>query len=167
MSMEKATLAITISLVSACASVASASFAGWLAWNDSKRMRRQDPVFEFAKGSESTEIPGWNASELTVRNREDVSLIVTTVRSKRSNGSVNSWNEACEEKRTGFGDPILKAELPQKREGAINRKVDPKGTPRHPHGLTGGDTIHLRLFTQGIDRTNDLEVSWKWADDQK
>jgi len=166
MPYENGEIAIAISIIASLAAFASALFTGKMVHNDNKRMRRKHPTMEIEVEGSQSQIAGWQTCYATIRNHEEVGLVVTGIQTSGRRAFVVSYGEASIG-WNDFGEPRFPETLDPKKTTTIHRKVNPKGSLGSQSGVTPGDTVHIPLFTQGISKSTDLKLVWEWADGKK
>lgn len=160
--MDKADLALIISILSAVGATGSAIFTWRLAQNDSKRMMRKPLVFEVSLRPVD-EQPDWQGVYIVVRNLEPVAAEIKGVYTRRRGVLLLSSEDAYD--RQAF-PPAFRSPLPveKARQGvALRASVGPQGSQSE----YSPGTVYRTVYLRGAAKPSDIKVDWVWADGLK
>lgn len=163
--LTEARAAIFVSVLSAIFTGLTLRHTRRLALNDTARMKRKPLVFEKSISDATNELSGWSYIQIAVRNLEPVGARITGVKVKHKHQRILTRADAYSEAQNPFGErTTLKADLPELRQTDIVRHVGPCGATQSQSGSSPGDTIYLSVYVKGVDRLEDVEIVWQWAD---
>lgn len=164
--MDKADIAILVSLVAAVGSVSSAIYTGRIARNDQKRMERTAPVLELVESEVSSIFPGLTDYLVKIRNLEQVGVKLVAIRAQPRHARIGDRKTYTT--TNDFGEKVVPVpvDLDQlDRKVLLGFDLKPFGTPT-PKLMTG-DACMVQLIGNGISGPRDLRLEWEWLDRQK